>query len=147
MKLRIENFHFDAAHFLSAHPGKCRRLHGHTYRVDIEVDADAKGYMVMDTFELKKIVREIMEEYDHTLLVASKSDLFLNTNVRIEKKVINGKETTMENIAEQLATEIWQRLPENIRKMKTTLWEGKDASVQTEISKNKGGSSYKRGSK
>lgn len=31
---------FDAAHRIPGHPGKCDRLHGHTYFVDVEVQGD-----------------------------------------------------------------------------------------------------------
>ena len=32
---------FDAAHRLSNYEGKCKRIHGHTYRVIIEISADS----------------------------------------------------------------------------------------------------------
>ena len=31
-------FHIDAAHLIDNHPGKCRRLHGHTYRIEVVVE-------------------------------------------------------------------------------------------------------------
>ena len=32
---------FDSAHFLPNHP-KCGRIHGHTYKVEIEVEGELK---------------------------------------------------------------------------------------------------------
>jgi len=60
-------FTFDAAHALPFHPGKCRRLHGHTYRLEVEVhgELDANGLLI-DFGELKSIVRElVVDPCDH----------------------------------------------------------------------------------
>ena len=38
---------FDAAHVLTDHQGLCRNLHGHTYRVDVSVSAEADGDMIV----------------------------------------------------------------------------------------------------
>jgi 6-pyruvoyltetrahydropterin/6-carboxytetrahydropterin synthase len=60
--LNYEN-KFDAAHFLPNHPGKCKNLHGHTWKVRIKIVADElnKDGMIIDFHELKKIVNE----FDH----------------------------------------------------------------------------------
>ena len=57
---------FDAAHQIPNHPGKCARLHGHTWRVVIEVDGtvDTKTGMIVDFGDLKSIVRK----FDHELV-------------------------------------------------------------------------------
>lgn len=56
---------FDAAHFIPNHPGKCRNMHGHTYRVEAEFggkDLDAIG-MVMDFADLKKALRDLLPDH------------------------------------------------------------------------------------
>ncbi len=58
---------FSAAHFIPGH-WKCGRVHGHNFRVEVEVEGDLRNGMVMDFYELKKILREIVERYDHGLL-------------------------------------------------------------------------------
>jgi 6-pyruvoyltetrahydropterin/6-carboxytetrahydropterin synthase len=67
-------FKFDAAHKLPDHQGKCQRLHGHTWHIDIGLQGpiqetgSAKG-MVLDFGNLKKIVeKEIIEKFDHHYL-------------------------------------------------------------------------------
>lgn len=63
-------FSFDAAHQLSWHPGKCARLHGHTYRVRLSVtgDLDANG-VVVDFATLKSdFIEVVMNDYDHQFL-------------------------------------------------------------------------------
>ena len=65
---------FDAAHRLPDHEGACRRLHGHTYTVEVTVegslqqDGPASG-MVMDFSDLGSTVqRLVIQPLDHTYL-------------------------------------------------------------------------------
>ena len=63
-------FKFDAAHLLPDYVGKCKNLHGHSWRLDVEVEgmADAVLYptMVLDFGDLKKIVNEaVIDKLDH----------------------------------------------------------------------------------
>lgn len=62
---------FEAAHFLpKVHDGhKCRRLHGHNYRVDVSVAGglDERGF-VLDYAELDGIVQPVIDELDHRCL-------------------------------------------------------------------------------
>jgi len=57
-----KSFHFHAAHILKNHPGKCKNLHGHTYKLDVCVNGniDKQSGMVMDFSELKTIVDSII---------------------------------------------------------------------------------------
>lgn len=63
-----KRFDFDAAHQLTGLPDghKCRRLHGHTYVVEVEVsgDLDSRG-MVADYAELEPFGRWLKETLDH----------------------------------------------------------------------------------
>ena len=54
----------DCAHFLPNHP-KCGAMHGHTYRVELTVEGQIKGGMVIDFADLKQAVRETLSPYDH----------------------------------------------------------------------------------
>ena len=66
---------FDAAHFLANHPGQCRNLHGHRWRLEVIIVSEALGAegterdMVCDFGRFKSIVRGLAEEFDHTFLV------------------------------------------------------------------------------
>ena len=78
MRARIcKTFRFEAAHVLPNHAGKCSRLHGHSYRVDIEAygevrDADGSSSegMVMDFGDIKAAWKPIEAELDHQNLTS-----------------------------------------------------------------------------
>ena len=76
MKVSItKKFEFEAAHKLPDHPGKCKNLHGHSYKLEVTVSSDQLNDqgMVMDFGDLKVIVNEhIINILDHSLL----NDLF-----------------------------------------------------------------------
>ena len=60
-------FRFEAAHHLAWHTGKCRNLHGHSYRLDVSVEGplDANG-VVLDFDTLQDVVRaEVVDAWDH----------------------------------------------------------------------------------
>ena len=63
MRLGIAEF-IDCAHFLPGHP-KCGQLHGHTYKVEVVIEGEQKGGMVIDFNELKERTREVLRQYDH----------------------------------------------------------------------------------
>lgn len=73
MQIR-KRFRFEAAHVLPYHTGKCNRLHGHSYALDVAVrgplvaDGPARG-MILDFEEIGRIVRsEIVDVIDHQSL-------------------------------------------------------------------------------
>lgn len=66
---------FDSAHFLSNYEGKCSNIHGHRWRVIIEVQSEVLnndgqlGGMVVDFGDLKKDVKQIADYFDHALII------------------------------------------------------------------------------
>jgi 6-pyruvoyltetrahydropterin/6-carboxytetrahydropterin synthase len=69
-----KTFRFEAAHFLPSVPEghPCRRLHGHSYEVDISIEGEigADTGWVQDYGELGRVVRPVLEPLDHNLLNA-----------------------------------------------------------------------------
>jgi 6-pyruvoyltetrahydropterin/6-carboxytetrahydropterin synthase len=67
MRLGVIEY-IDSAHFLPGH-GTCGVMHGHTYRVELIVEGEKKGAgMVIDFYDLKKILKKVLSEYDHRCL-------------------------------------------------------------------------------
>lgn len=77
-----KEFTFDMAHALAHYDGKCKNIHGHTYRLCVTISGKpvAKGTkagMVMDFSDLKEIVsREILEPFDHSLALSQDDERF-----------------------------------------------------------------------
>lgn len=99
-----KEFIFDAAHKLENYEGKCKNLHGHTYKLQVSVNGDIneKTGMIIDFLELDKIVeKNVLSILDHS---------FLNDTI---------KNPTAENIA----VWIWEKLKNIINLSEIKLWE------------------------
>ncbi len=66
---------FDAAHFLKGYDGKCSNIHGHRWKVVAEVgsetlktEGNTRG-MVVDFSELKHDLKEMVDYFDHKLII------------------------------------------------------------------------------
>jgi 6-pyruvoyltetrahydropterin/6-carboxytetrahydropterin synthase len=71
MELR-KSFQFEAAHLLPRLPKshKCRRLHGHSFKVELVVagECDPKLGWLMDYAEITRLFRPVWEKLDHRYL-------------------------------------------------------------------------------
>lgn len=114
MKVSVtKSFTFDAAHQLPWHQGKCQRLHGHTYSLDVTVAGVLnEDGIVVDFDDLARIVgRSVIEKYDHQNL----NDFFENPT------------------AELLASSFFKILEsEGLAVTKLTLWESPKSAATVE---------------
>ena len=69
--------YFSAAHVLRDYPAACERLHGHNYKVIIEVTADELDHlgMVLDYEDIKTISYKYIAQLDHQYLNNKSSQL------------------------------------------------------------------------
>lgn len=67
-----KEFRFEAAHFLPHVPEdhKCRKLHGHSYKVTIYIEGEVDTYKgwIVDFEEIKKSFSPILKSLDHSML-------------------------------------------------------------------------------
>jgi 6-pyruvoyltetrahydropterin/6-carboxytetrahydropterin synthase len=65
-----DHFVFSAGHFLTYGDNICERLHGHNYRVDVEVEGPLgeHGYVV-DFIALRDAIQAIVAHLDHRMLL------------------------------------------------------------------------------
>lgn len=65
-----KEFTFDSAHFLTNYYGKCERVHGHTFRLQVTVEGKVQSNgLVVDFVVLKRIVKKhVLDKLDHHLL-------------------------------------------------------------------------------
>lgn len=99
---------FHAAHFLKEYKGKCEKVHGHSFRVEVQIrvqDLDKTGIGI-DFSEIKKKLSEIIP--DHTLL----NDVY-----------------PFNPTAENLSRHFFQELSKDFPVTAVTIWESKDASA------------------
>lgn len=67
-----KTYRFEASHVLPKHPGKCSRLHGHSWVLHVETEGQvnpATGF-VMDYAEMSAVVKPLIEKLDHRHLGA-----------------------------------------------------------------------------
>lgn len=75
-RIKIEKS-FDAAHFLAGYIGKCSNIHGHRWKVIVEIkanrlnDKDQLRGMIVDFGELKEDLAKIVDKFDHSLIYES----------------------------------------------------------------------------
>lgn len=73
MRVRlVKSFGFEAAHWLPTFPEghKCRRLHGHSFRIEIAVEGevdDRLGYLI-DYGDIARVLEPIRDRLDHHCL-------------------------------------------------------------------------------
>lgn len=101
---------FDAAHMLSSYDGKCNNLHGHTYKVEVDITAnELHADMVMDFNRVK----EVFDDYDHAVIFAGASarepfeSELLDLCIQYVKKFMvmpDRERPTAENMAKLFAT-------------------------------------------
>lgn len=121
MRIRTEKT-FDAAHRLPRHEGKCSRLHGHTWRVEVEVWGEIKSAnMVIDFGKLK----EAIEQYDHKTLLSRNDSLYpILKEARPEDVVEFTEQPTSEWLSQRIAEDIVSNLDEEkIEKIRIKVWE------------------------
>jgi 6-pyruvoyltetrahydropterin/6-carboxytetrahydropterin synthase len=77
-KIRVtKSFNFETAHALYGYDGKCKNIHGHSYKLFVTVigtpnsDSNSPKFgMVIDFGDIKKIVRsEVVDKFDHSILL------------------------------------------------------------------------------
>src|SRR5215475_947336 len=65
---------FCSGHFISYEGDRCERLHGHNYRATVEVEGVLdENYYVFDFIALKQRTKEITDELDHRMLLATRN--------------------------------------------------------------------------
>ena len=106
---------FASAHFLDGYEGKCESLHGHNWKVEVELQGkrlDDIG-MLMDFKKLKELLRTVLDKLDHCLL--NDLDPFKDSN------------PSSENISKYIHDSIRDRLPEGISIYCVSVWESENS--------------------
>ncbi len=134
MKIAKE-FKWEMGHRLPFHEGKCRNLHGHSYRCMIELTGQPdKNGMLLDYYELKKIVDPIIDKMDHSFMVFEKDLELIEILDKLgSNKLVVNFESTAENICVYLLNEIRKSsLPSNVESVKVRVLETDNTYAEEE---------------
>ena len=121
-----KQFSFETGHALYGYDGKCRNVHGHSYKLSVTVignpisdSTNVKFGMVIDFGDLKKIVKEeIVNVFDHAT-VFNKNTPHIELAKELEDRGHNvllvDYQPTSEMMIIDFAEKIAKRLPKNIK--------------------------------
>lgn len=109
---------FSAAHNLREYKGKCEALHGHNWKVEVEITAENlnKQGLVLDFHDIKKLLKSVLNEMDHKYL----------NELKYFKKI----NPTSENIAKYIFQRFSKLLgPSGPKLQAVTVWESDNCSA------------------
>ena len=121
-----KQFSFETGHALYGYDGKCRNVHGHSYKLavtvigkPIEDQENVKLGMVIDFGDLKKMVkREIVDVFDHATVFNKNTphvELAKELSDRGHNVILVDYQPTSENMIQDFAKKIQDQLPSHIK--------------------------------
>lgn len=121
-----KQFTFETGHALYGYDGKCKNVHGHSYKLSVTVigkpitdTSNVKFGMVIDFGDLKKIVKEeIVDVFDHATVFNQNTphiELANELKTRGHHVILVDYQPTSENMVIDFAEKIKNRLPQNIQ--------------------------------
>ena len=127
-------FNFETAHALHGYSGKCKNIHGHSYKLFVTilgkpntVNNHPELGMVMDFGDLKKIVNQlIIDKLDHAILLNQNTehkDLGDQLLAQGHKVIFTDYQPTCENMLIDFAEKLKNALPNHISLVKLKLFE------------------------
>ncbi|MFZ4679119.1 MAG: 6-pyruvoyl trahydropterin synthase family protein [Flavobacterium sp.] len=121
-----KQFSFETGHALYGYDGKCKNVHGHSYKLSVTVigkpisdHSNVKFGMVIDFSDLKKIVKEeIVDIFDHATVFNQNTphiELAAELKNRGHHVILVNYQPTSENMVTDFAQKIKDRLPADIK--------------------------------
>ena len=114
---------FSAAHQIKGHEGSCKQLHGHNWKVRVEVGAEQLDDIgiAIDFQKLTGLTNQVLKKLDHQYI----------NNV----SPFDEMNPTAENLARYIYEQIVHKLPDGIIMKQVCLWEGEKYCVRYNRSK------------
>ncbi len=120
-----KQFSFETGHALYGYDGKCKNVHGHSYKLSVTVigtpiddSTNVKYGMVIDFGDLKKIVKEeIVDQFDHATVFNQNTphvELANELKNRGHHVILVDYQPTSENMVIDFAARITSRLPHDV---------------------------------
>jgi 6-pyruvoyltetrahydropterin/6-carboxytetrahydropterin synthase len=133
-----KEFRFEGAHALTDYDGKCRFIHGHSYRMfvtlrgtPVERHGHPKSGMVLDFSLLRDIVnKHITDIYDHALLLREDAVLADEITTAYCNVFKTPFQPTCENLAIHFASILQRELPDHLELYSIKLYETPTSYVE-----------------
>jgi len=148
INIRItKQFNFETGHALHGYDGKCKNVHGHSYKLNVTVIGQpindlnhVKNGMVIDFGDLKKIVNhEIVDRFDHAT-VFNKNTPHVELATELKKHghniILVDYQPTSENMVIDFAEKISSKLPMHVKLHSLKLQETDSSSAEWHASDN-----------
>ncbi|MCL5127298.1 6-carboxytetrahydropterin synthase [Algibacter sp. L4_22] len=121
-----KKFAFETGHALYGYDGKCKNVHGHSYKLSVTVigepitdNTNVKYGMVIDFGDLKKIVKEeIVDVFDHATVFNKNTphvELAKELQARDHNVLLVDYQPTSEMMVIDFSKKIQKRLPNHIK--------------------------------
>lgn len=136
-----KEFQFDACHMLDGHNKKCHNLHGHTYRLLVEISGEliqsgSSAGMVMDYADIKSIVKQhIIDPLDHAYLYNQNNPNECKIAALLQEMTRKVFAFPCRTTAEGMSKYIFDILSEYLPVSMITLWETATSYCKYELSK------------
>jgi len=110
---------FEMAHALANYDGPCRNIHGHSYKLAITVTGtvikekgDPKEGMVIDFKDIKMIMNEVVQRYDHALVLSNETQSATKTKLssQFDKVLFVDYQPTCENLLIDIKNRLNEKL-------------------------------------
>lgn len=141
MNLRVTKiFDFETAHALWGYDGKCKNIHGHSYKLTVSIagpvindNHHVKNGMIIDFSDLKAIVKtNVVEPFDHCLLLNANSPHkeYAEVENGFSKIMLCNYQPTAENMLIDMVKRIQPNLPAHIQLKYARLQETDNSFVE-----------------
>jgi len=140
-------FCFDMAHVLLNYQGKCKNIHGHSYKLEVTVkgtpnndETSSQKGMLIDFSDFKKLIEDtIVSIWDHALMIHKNTDSVLLNALKknYEKIIVVPFQPTTENMICEMAAIIEKILPEDLQLFSLRLYETEKSFAEWYAEENK----------
>jgi len=127
-----KKFTIPVGHRLSKHLGRCQNFHGHNLLILLGISSKTLNHndMVIDFYDLKVMVNEVLDEWDHTLLVNKNDPIANDSKYRDNFRIIAFDfDPTAEKLSEVLFGVIKKILDNNLKLEYVTIFENENSKV------------------
>ncbi len=122
-----QTFRWEMGHRLPRHSGGCKNLHGHSYKMIVELVGWLRSDgMVIDYYDIKKEIKPLVAALDHSFLCSTDDELMVSFLKTVDLKAVYVDfPSTAENIARYFLAAIRTGLKrhENLRSVTVRVYE------------------------